>query len=158
MSHTTTVQTTLTDKEFIKGAVDLLKEMDSGFEVIETNSVRLFQGVYEVKNGIAVKLKGWRYPVLIDLDTGKLYYDNYNGNWGSPLELKMFQLAYQASALLKGLEEMYKKGDITRSEYLKAKRELVKQLKEKRELNIKAYKEGRTPTKEEEKIRLQISL
>ncbi|MCL2349360.1 MAG: DUF1257 domain-containing protein, partial [Planctomycetaceae bacterium] len=33
--------------------------------------------------GTLVQLPGWKYPVVVDLQTGKIQYDNYNGNWGT---------------------------------------------------------------------------
>lgn len=32
--------------------------------------------------GIGIQLDGWHYPIVIDLENGKLYYDNYGGSWG----------------------------------------------------------------------------
>jgi hypothetical protein len=34
--------------------------------------------------GLAVRLPGWRYPVVFDLATGEARYDNYGGRWGDP--------------------------------------------------------------------------
>ena len=44
--------------------------------------------------GLGVRLKEWRYPVVIDLPTGQLSYDNYQGKWGNPIELNGFLQAY----------------------------------------------------------------
>ena len=32
--------------------------------------------------GLAVQLPKWRYPVVCDLTTGQLQYDNFKGHWG----------------------------------------------------------------------------
>ena len=43
--------------------------------------------------GRAVKLNGWKYPVVFDLSTGKGVYDNFEGSWGSQAELdKLLQM------------------------------------------------------------------
>ena len=42
---------------------------------------RLFSG--EV-TGLAVQLTDWQYPVVADLATGQLRYDNFGGRWGDP--------------------------------------------------------------------------
>jgi hypothetical protein len=55
------------------------------------------EGTHKVYNGMqtgrAVKLNGWKYPVVFDLSTGKGVYDNYNGAWGQQVELdKLLQM------------------------------------------------------------------
>lgn len=47
-------------------------------------TVRLFNG--EV-TGWAVELPDWRYPVVCQLESGQLQYDNYLGRWGQPQHL-----------------------------------------------------------------------
>lgn len=44
--------------------------------------------------GLAVKLSGWTYPVVCDLSTGQLRYDNYNGRWGNQANLDQFLQGY----------------------------------------------------------------
>lgn len=46
---------------------------------------KLFDG--SVHSGIAVKLPGWQYPVVIDHVKGEAFYDNYGGSWGKQIEL-----------------------------------------------------------------------
>ena len=31
--------------------------------------------------GLAVQLPGWNYPVVCQLDSGQLQYDDYGGRW-----------------------------------------------------------------------------
>ena len=33
--------------------------------------------------GFTVRLPGWQYPVVCDVSTGHLNYDNYEGYWGN---------------------------------------------------------------------------
>jgi len=108
MSHTTTLETKIKDKGVLKRAVEIMKK-ELGLEVYieETNSVNLFQGKISVKNGIAVRLPNWKYPVLIDLDTGKIYYDNYGGRWGDEKYLNLLKQIYASQKILKAIEKQY---------------------------------------------------
>ena len=53
--------------------------------------VPLFSG--EV-TGLGVQLPDWRYPVVAQLDTGELRYDNYSGRWGEQQHLDRFLQTY----------------------------------------------------------------
>lgn len=44
--------------------------------------------------GWGVQLPGWNYPLVIDLETGQVQFDNFEGRWGSPAELDRFRQAY----------------------------------------------------------------
>ncbi|MFN9938220.1 MAG: hypothetical protein ACK56I_01990 [bacterium] len=44
--------------------------------------------------GLQVRLRDWTYPLVIQTETGKLKYDNYNGHWGKPERLDEFLQAY----------------------------------------------------------------
>jgi hypothetical protein len=44
-------------------------------------------------HGMALRLRGWQYPVVIDA-SGQLFYDNYEGRWGDLAELHRFRRAY----------------------------------------------------------------
>ena len=54
-------------------------------------AVRLFSSTAE---GLAVNLPGWRYPLVCELATGTLHYDNFGGRWGDERELNRFMQAY----------------------------------------------------------------
>ena len=42
--------------------------------------------------GYAVRLKDWRYPVVCDIQTGRVAFDNFGGRWGKQDELdRLFQ-------------------------------------------------------------------
>ena len=42
--------------------------------------------------GYAVRLKDWRYPVVCDVQTGRVAFDNFGGRWGKQEELNcLFQ-------------------------------------------------------------------
>jgi hypothetical protein len=45
-------------------------------------------------SGLAVRLVGWRYPLVCRIDSGELAYDNFGGAWGEPARLEQFLQAY----------------------------------------------------------------
>jgi hypothetical protein len=47
--------------------------------------------------GTAIRLPGWRYPVVVD-GAGRLHYDHYEGRWGDVAELHRFRQAYAEAA------------------------------------------------------------
>lgn len=44
--------------------------------------------------GLTVKLPGWTYPVVFEISTGGVKFDNFNGRWGEQQELDRFLQAY----------------------------------------------------------------
>lgn len=73
---------------------------------------RLFDGTQ--RNGHAVKLPGWKEPVILDTTTGEALFDNYNGVWGDEIELDRFVQGYTAEqAAIEARANGY--GDITES-------------------------------------------
>jgi hypothetical protein len=70
----------------------------------EHKTVKLFAAT---ATGLCVHLPGWRYPVVADLKTGQLQYDNYNGHWGEQKHLNAFLQGY---AVEKAKIEARKKG------------------------------------------------
>ena len=74
MSHIVTIQTEVRDAAAVRNACKRLK-----LPPPVAGRHRLFSGHVE---GLAVELPGWKYPVVAQLDTGKLHYDNYQGRWG----------------------------------------------------------------------------
>jgi hypothetical protein len=64
----------------------------------------LFQGQAA---GLLVKLPDWLYPVVCDVQSGELRYDNYGGRWGDPRHLDNFVQRY---AVEKATIEARKRG------------------------------------------------
>lgn len=94
LSHTAEVATQIKDLNAIKLAC---KEM--GLAEPKEETVQLYDG--KTYTGVAVRLKGWQYPVVIDTKTGQLHYDNYRGSWGKQTELnRLTQLYGVAKATL----------------------------------------------------------
>jgi hypothetical protein len=44
--------------------------------------------------GLAVQLPNWRYPVVCELSTGQLHFDDFGGRWGEKRYLDAFLQVY----------------------------------------------------------------
>jgi hypothetical protein len=86
MSHIVSVQTQVRDAGALAAACRRLSLAEPAQE-----TVHLFSG--EVK-GLAVRLPNWQYPVVVDLEAGKLHYDNFEGHWGEHGQLDRLLQAY----------------------------------------------------------------
>lgn len=86
MSHIVEIKTEIRDEQAVRSACVRLK-----LAAPETKTVRLFSAT---ATGLCVQLPNWRYPVVADLKTGKLAYDNYQGHWGPQAELNKFLQGY----------------------------------------------------------------
>jgi hypothetical protein len=65
--------------------------------------------------GLAVQLPEWRYPLVCDVATGQLFYDNFKGHWGNPAKLDAFLQAY---AVEKAKIEARRKGHVVTEQAL----------------------------------------
>jgi hypothetical protein len=90
----------ITDRNTLFAACRRLKLAEPVFQ-----KVRLFEGIVE---GWTVKLEGWHYPVAINLETGVIKGDNYNGVWGKAEELAQLEVAYATEAALKLARESHR--------------------------------------------------
>lgn len=54
-------------------------------------TARLFEGE---ATGLLVRLPGWLYPAVVEPGTGRVRYDNFQGDWGDPAQLGLFLQAY----------------------------------------------------------------
>src|SRR5690242_1205852 len=79
MSHIVTVQTRVHDPQAVAAACRRL-----GLAEPVEGTARLFGGEAA---GLLVQLPDWQYPVVIDLPTGTLRYDNFSGAWGDQKRL-----------------------------------------------------------------------
>jgi hypothetical protein len=86
ISHIVQIQTQVRDAAGIAAACKRL-----GLAPPVSGQHKLFTST---ATGLAVKLSGWNYPVVCDLSSGQLQYDNYEGRWGSPAKLSEFLQAY----------------------------------------------------------------
>ena len=86
MSHIVQIQTQVRDPVAVAAACQRLSLAPP-----QTESVKLFSST---ETGLAVRLNGWRYPVVCDLASGSLKFDNFNGRWGEQTQLNAFLQCY----------------------------------------------------------------
>ena len=86
MSHIVQIQTEVRDPAAVGAACHRL-----GLPEPVLGTARLFSGD---ATGLLVRLREWLYPVVCDVRTGVLRYDNYGGHWGRPEHLDQFMQAY----------------------------------------------------------------
>ncbi len=90
MSHIVTIHTEIRDPVAIRSACKRLQLPEPVF-----GEAKLFSST---ATGWAVRLPDWRYPVVADVNTGTLAYDNYNGRWGEQKQLDRFMQGYAVEA------------------------------------------------------------
>ena len=86
MSHIVSIKTEVRDRQAVDAAC---KRLSWTAPVI--GSHRLFTRVVE---GVGVQAPRWRFPIVCNLATGELSYDDYEGRWGDPVELDRFKQSY----------------------------------------------------------------
>ena len=86
MSHVVGIEVEIRDLEAIRQATRRLQLPEPTY-----GEVQLFS---ESKTGWAIQLRDWRYPVVANLESGRLDYDNFEGRWGKQQELDQFLQRY----------------------------------------------------------------
>ncbi|MHC2068144.1 DUF1257 domain-containing protein [Bremerella sp. T1] len=99
MSHIVSIQTEVRDPAAIRSACGRLRLPEPIF-----GKTKLFSSS---STGWAVQLPDWRYPVVCDVATAKIAFDNYGGRWGDQRHLDRFLQGY---AVEKAKLEAVKKG------------------------------------------------
>jgi hypothetical protein len=86
MSHVVQIKTQLRDVIAIASACKRL-----GLATPVHGTTRLYSA--EV-SGLLIHLKDWQYPIAVDLATGEIQADNFDGAWGNPAEIDRLTQAY----------------------------------------------------------------
>lgn len=86
MSHTVKIKAKIDSPEDLVQACRRL-----GIDTPADGTHRIYSRTAE---GLAVKLPGWRWPVVFDLNKGEAIYDNYGGSWGAEDQLTDFLNAH----------------------------------------------------------------
>jgi len=86
VSHIVSIQTEIRDPAAIRAACGRLSLPEPVF-----GETKLFSS-WAV--GWAVKLPEWLYPVVCDVTTAKIAFDNFEGRWGDPKQLDRFLQRY----------------------------------------------------------------
>jgi hypothetical protein len=99
LSHIVQIETQVRDPAAVHAACRRL-----GLPEPVHGTAQLFSGE---AIGLLVKLPDWLYPIVCDVASGTLAYDNYNGSWGQQEKLDTFLQRY---ALEKAAIEARKRG------------------------------------------------
>ena len=86
MSHIVSVETQIRDLQSLRAACQR-----TGLSAPRHETVDLFGGQ---ATGYCVRLPQWRYPVVCQLESGQVSYDDYGGRWGDPQQLHRLLQAY----------------------------------------------------------------
>jgi len=86
VSHIVSIKTQVRDATAVQGACQRL-----ALPAARHETVQLYSGQ---ATGLTVRLPKWHYPVVCDLVSGQLQYDNFGGRWGEQGELDRFLQAY----------------------------------------------------------------
>jgi len=107
VSHIVTIVTHVRDGAAVAAACRRL-----GLSPPVERTATLFSGS---ATGLVVELPGWNYPVVCELPTGTLKYDNYGGAWGEQRELDKFLQMY---AVERAKIEARRKGHAVAEQFL----------------------------------------
>lgn len=97
MSHTVKRRTQCTD---LVGCTRAAQRM--GAEILGQGRHKLFGDTH---SGLGIKLPQWNYPIVVNLATGEISFDNYNGRWGDLERLNDFKQGYTVEMGKKTAEE-----------------------------------------------------
>ncbi|MFO1045867.1 MAG: DUF1257 domain-containing protein [Planctomycetaceae bacterium] len=86
MSHIVQIQTEIRDVASIQAACDRLSLPRPIF-----GETKLFSSTV---TGWAVQLPEWRFPIVCDVATAQIAFDNFSGRWGNETQLHKFVQAY----------------------------------------------------------------
>jgi hypothetical protein len=86
MSHIVQIKTELRDEQAVRAACLRLKCEQPTFGRFSVFGVQ--------REGLGIKLPDWHFPVVVNLGSGAVDFDNYNGTWGKQETLDSFLQAY----------------------------------------------------------------
>jgi len=86
LSHVVQIKTQVKDPVAIRAGCDRLRLPTPVY-----GATKLFSSTV---TGWAVTLPEWRYPVVCDVESGEVAFDNYGGRWGEQKQLDGFLQAY----------------------------------------------------------------
>lgn len=86
MSHIVSIKTQVRDMTAIAAACHRLS-----LAAPVQGTTQLYSGQ---ASGLLVQFPGWNYPAVIDVESGEVRFDNYEGAWGSVVHLEKFLQMY----------------------------------------------------------------
>jgi len=99
LSHVVRIETQVRDRHAVERACDRL-----GLAAPIEGEAKVYA---TFKKGLLVHFQDWEFPIVCDLATGQVEYDNFQGNWGDPKRLDQFLQQY---AIAKSTIEARKRG------------------------------------------------
>lgn len=99
MSHIVTIKSVINDASSVSAACRRLRMAEPYH-----GTATLFSGDV---SGFVVQFPGWQYPAVINLASGEIKYDNFQGQWGDEKEIGLF---FQFYAVERAKMEARKKG------------------------------------------------
>jgi hypothetical protein len=107
VSHIVSIQAQVKDAAAVRAACKRL-----GLAGPVQGTVKLFSGE---ATGLAVQLRDWVYPIVADLASGQLKFDDFGGRWGAREHLDAFMQTY---AVCKATVEARRRGHAVREQTL----------------------------------------
>jgi hypothetical protein len=107
MSHIVHIKTRVHDPAAVTAACRRL-----GLAEPVHGTAQLYSGA---ATGLLVQFPGWQYPAVIDLATGTVQYDNFEGRWGEQRHLDRFVQMYTVE---KAKLEAHKRGHLVSEQAL----------------------------------------
>jgi hypothetical protein len=86
ISHVVQIQAQIRDAAAVRAACQRL-----GLPAPVHGKTQLFSSE---SVGLAIQLPNWQYPIVADLTTGQVKYDDFQGRWGEKRHLDRFLQAY----------------------------------------------------------------
>ena len=86
MSHVVSIKTHVKDVVAIAAACHRL-----GLAAPVQGTAKLFSGT---ATGVLVQLPGWNYPAVIDVASGDVRFDDFEGRWGDRVHMDRFLQIY----------------------------------------------------------------
>ena len=86
MSHIVHIKTEVRDRGAVKAAC-----IRNKLPAQAQGTAQLFSAE---ATGLIVQLPSWKYPVVCDVESGQLSFDNYQGRWGDQKHLDRFLKSY----------------------------------------------------------------
>jgi len=91
MSHTVKRKTTVKNLTALKRALSKI----AGAKLLGNDRYQFYSGS---ATGIGISLPNWRYPIVVDTQTGEVAFDNYEGRWGDQHDLDNMLQKYAVEA------------------------------------------------------------
>ena len=90
MSHIVQIETEVRSEAAVQAACNKLR--------LPSAKHGTFELYNSTETGLGIELPKWRYPVVANIDTGQVRFDNYEQRWGEQKHLDQFLQRYAVEA------------------------------------------------------------